>query len=95
MRWQQSGRLHTRGDKNQPVSLLSVTPTETGIINQGLLLSVVPAKAGTNASNERRIPACAENTPQKRPSYYTEILGGLGQKGSGGNDRVEGARVGE
>jgi len=24
-----------------------------------------------------------ESTPQKRPSYWKEMLGGLGQKGSG------------
>jgi hypothetical protein len=32
------------------------------------------------------IPAFAESTPQKRPSYCTNILGGIGKKCSGGKD---------
>jgi len=30
------------------------------------------------------IPAFAESTPQKYPSYWTNILGGIGKKYSGG-----------
>jgi len=46
--------------------------------------SVVPAKAGTYASNQGWIPAYAESTPHKRPSHWTNILGGIGKKCSGG-----------
>jgi hypothetical protein len=43
---------------------------------------------------QRWIPAFAESTPQKRPSYWREILGGIERKYSGGmTDQEMGSRL--
>ena len=49
---------------------------------------VVSTKAGTRVSLHDWIRARAESTPQERPSHGKKVLGGLEQKGSGGDDRA-------